>query len=360
MEKKLYSVIIGTGSYVPSKRVSNSDFLQKTFFEANGERLKKSNQETIDKLAEITCIQERRHAADDQQASDIAYLAALDALESAKIDKESLDYIIVAHNFGDVRAGNVRSDFCPALASRVKHKLGIVNPQTVAYDLAFGCPGWLQGVIQADYYLKSGNCKRIMVIGAETLSRISDEHDRDSMIYADGAGATILEAVSSETPVGILAHAVRSDTIEHAYMLWMGKSYDPDHQGDELYLKMDGHKLYQYALKTVPLVVKESLEKSGLPIGEIKKVLIHQANEKMDEAIIKRLFKICNGGEYKPEIMPMIISWLGNSSVATVPTLLDLILKGKLDDHEIGPGAAIIFASVGAGMNINSVVYRMP
>jgi 3-oxoacyl-[acyl-carrier-protein] synthase-3 len=360
MDKKLYSVITGTGSYVPAKRVFNSDFLSKTFFDANGEKLEKSNQETIDKLAEITGIQERRHAAGDQQASDIAYLAALEALESAKIDKESLDYIIVAHNFGDVRAGNVRSDFVPSLASRVKHKLGIVNPQTVAYDLAFGCPGWLQGIIQANYYLKSGDCKRIMVIGAETLSRISDEHDRDSMIYADGAGATILEAVSSDKPVGILAHAARTDTLEHAYMLWMGKSYDPGHQGDELYLKMDGHKLYQYALKTVPLVVQESLEKAGLPISEIKKVLIHQANEKMDEAILKRLFKICDAGEFKPEIMPMTIAWLGNSSVATLPTMLDLILKGKLDDHEIKSGSAIVFASVGAGMNINSVVYRMP
>ena len=360
MEKKLYSVIVGTGSYVPARRVLNSDFLDKKLFDASGEMLKKSNQETIDKLAQITGIKERRQVADDQVSSDIAYLAAADALKSSGIDKESLDYIIVAHNFGDVRAGNVRSDFVPSLAARVKHKLGIVNPKTVAYDLPFGCPGWLQGVIQANYYLKSGDCQRVMVIGAETLSRICDPHDRDSMIYSDGAGATILEAVSSDKPVGILAHAVRSDTLEHAYMLWMGKSYDPQHQGDELYLKMDGHKLYEYALKTVPLVVKESLEKAGLSISEIKKVLIHQANEKMDEAIVKRLFKICDGGEYKPEIMPMIISWLGNSSVATIPTLLDLLLKGKLEDHALGAGDNVVFSSVGAGMNINSVVYRLP
>ena len=130
------------------------------------------------------------------------YLAAEDALTSSGIDRESLDYIIVAHNFGDVRAGNLRSDFVPSLAARVKHKLGIVNPGTVAYDLPFGCPGWLQGVIQANYYLRSGDCKRVMVIGAETLSRICDPHDRDSMIYADGAGATILEAVASDRAGG--------------------------------------------------------------------------------------------------------------------------------------------------------------
>jgi 3-oxoacyl-[acyl-carrier-protein] synthase-3 len=359
MEKKLYAVIVGTGSYVPARRVLNSDFLGRTFFDANGEKLKKSNEETIGKLSEITGIKERRYAADDQLASDIAFLAADDALASSAIDKESLDYIIVAHNFGDVRCGNVRSDFVPSLAARVKHKLGIVNPKTVAYDLPFGCPGWLQGVIQANYYLRSGDCRRVMVIGAETLSRICDPHDRDSMIYADGAGATILEAVASDRPLGILAHAARSDTLEHAYMLWMGKSFDPEHAGDELYLKMDGHKLYEYALKTVPLVAKESVEKAGLGIGDIRKILIHQANEKMDEAILKRLFKI-SGGVYKPEVMPMIISWLGNSSVATVPTLLDLLLKGKLQDHALASGDNIVLTSVGAGMNINAVVYRLP
>ncbi|HEX7503012.1 MAG TPA: ketoacyl-ACP synthase III [Acidobacteriota bacterium] len=360
MEKKVYSVIVGTGSYVPAKRVLNSDFLPKAFFDSKGEKLQKSNEETIGKLAEITGIRERRHVADDQVSSDIAYLAADDALKSSGVDKESLDYIIVAHNFGDVHAGNVRSDFVPSLAARVKHKLAIVNPKTIAYDLPFGCPGWLQGIIQADYYLRSGDCQRVMVIGSETLSRICDPHDRDSMIYADGAGATILEAVASDRPLGILSHAARSDTLEHAYMLWMGRSCDPGHQGDELYLKMDGHKLYEYALKTVPLVVKESLEKAGLPIGSIKKVLIHQANEKMDEAIVKRLFKLCDGGEYKPEVMPMIISWLGNSSVATIPTLLDLLLKGRLKDHALVSGDNIVLSSVGAGMNINSVVYRLP
>ncbi len=206
------------------------------------------------------------------------------------MDRESIDYILGAHDFGDIRAENPRSDFVPTLAARVKRRLGIANPKTVAYDLAFGCPGWLQGVIQADYYLRSGLCRRIMVIGAETLSRVSDPHDRDSMIYADGAGATILEAVAGDEPVGILSHAVRSDTIEHAYMLWMQPSYKPG-AGARIYLKMDGHKLYEYALKTVPLVLLECLEKAGLKLGDVRKVLIHQANEKMDEAILKRAFK---------------------------------------------------------------------
>src|SRR5690606_26513792 len=130
-------------------------------------------------------IAERRYVTDGLVTSDIAYFAALSAIESAAIDKESLDYIIVAHNFGDVRHDNNRSDIVPSIASRVKQKLEIENPRTVAYDVTFGCPGWLQGIIQADYYIKSGDARRVLVIGAEVLSRVCDPHDRDSMLYAD-------------------------------------------------------------------------------------------------------------------------------------------------------------------------------
>jgi 3-oxoacyl-[acyl-carrier-protein] synthase-3 len=362
MNKNIYSIITGTGSYVPTRKVPNENFLLNVFYDSEGKKLNKTNEEIIEKFSKITGIAERRYVTDDLVTSDIAYLAAMDALESSKIDQEGFDYIIVAHNFGDVRADNKRSDFVPSLASRVKHKLGIENPKTIAYDLPFGCPGWLQGIIQADYYLRSGDAQRILVIGAEVLSRISDPHDRDSMIYADGAGATIVEAMTGPENggMGILSHAARSDTLEHAQMLRMGKSYNPDHQGNELFLKMDGHRLYEYALRTVPQVVGESLTKAGLSLGDVSKVLLHQANEKMDEAILKRLYRLCGVKEVPPDVMPMTISWLGNSSVATLPTLLDLLLKGKLNNHGLKKGDVVVFASVGAGMNINSMVYRMP
>jgi 3-oxoacyl-[acyl-carrier-protein] synthase-3 len=360
VKQHIHSVIVGSGSYIPERRVPNSDFMNSIFCDSSGAQLAKSNEETIRKLQEITGISERRYVTDDQVASDIAALAGRDALTSSGVDPESLDYVIVAHNFGDVRADNRRSDFVPTLAARVKHRLGIVNPRTVAYDIPFGCPGWLQGVIQADYYLRSGDCRRALVIGAETLSRISDSHDRDSMIYADGAGATILEAVESPEPVGILAHAVRSDTIEHAYLLSMALSSHPSPDDETLYLKMDGHKLYEYALKHVPPVIRECLDKAGLSINDIRKVLIHQANEKMDEAILKRTFKLCGADDAPAGVMPMTISWLGNSSVATLPTMYDLLVKGRLEDHALEAGSDILFASVGAGMNINAVAYRLP
>jgi 3-oxoacyl-[acyl-carrier-protein] synthase-3 len=265
---------------------------------------------------------------------------------------------VVAHNFGDVRASNPRSDFVPTLAARVKRALGIANPDCVAYDLPFGCPGWLQAVIQVDYFLKSGDATRALVIGAETLSRVSDPHDRNSMIYSDGAGAAVLEARRGPGRVGILAHAARSDALEHSRLMWMGKSFDPGYEDDRLFLKMHGRLLYEYALTTMPSLVRRSLEKAGVELRDVKKVLIHQANSKMDEAILKRLFKTYAVDEIPEGIMPMTIARLGNSSVATIPTLLDLIRRGALEGHKLEAGDIVVFASVGAGMNINSVVYR--
>lgn len=359
MGKNIYSIITGTGSYISTKVVHNKDYLKNEFFGPDGKKLEKLNEDIIKMFEEITGIAERRHVTDDLVTSDIAFFAAKDALESSGVDKENLDYIIVAHDFGDVKADNRRSDFVPSIATRVKHKLRIKNHNTVAYDLIFGCPGWLQGLIQADCYIKLGVAKRVMVIGAEVMSRVADPHDRDSMIFADGAGATIVEAIKSEEPVGVLSYADRTDTIEHAYMLWMGKSYDSNYKGSELFLKMHGRKLYEYALRIVPLVVKESLDKKGLSLKDVRSVLLHQANAKMDEAILRRLYKLYGVKEIPPYVMPMTISWLGNSSVATLPTLLDLLLKGNLKNHCLKIGDIIVFASVGAGMNVNAVVYMM-
>ena len=350
------SIITRTGSYIPNKKVHNQKFLVNEFYGADGIRLAKKTEDIINKLEEITCIRERRYVDDDLNTSDIAFMAAEKALDGT--DRESLDFIIVAQNLGDVRADNVKTDMVPTIAARVKHRLRIKNPYTVAYDIPFGCPGWLHGMITADYYIKSGDAKKVMVIGAEVLSRVSDPHDIDGMIYADGAGATIVESGGGDS--GILAHVTRSDTYDDAFLLGLGKSYNPDRQGNELYIKMRGHDIYKYAVRTVPEVVKQSLDKAGLNLSDVKKVLIHQANQKMDEAILARLFKLYNIKEIPDDIMPMTISWLGNSSVATLPTMLDLLQRGQLDNHALHSGDIVVFASVGAGMNINSMVYRVP
>ncbi|HEX7828189.1 MAG TPA: ketoacyl-ACP synthase III [Thermoanaerobaculia bacterium] len=352
------SIISGTGSYIPPVRVPNEAFLDRDFRSADGKPLGKTNAEILEQFEAITGIRERRYVPDDLAASDMAYEAAKDALESSGIDGETLDTIIVAHNFGDVRRGG-RSDMVPALAARVKARLQIKTPRTVAFDVVFGCPGWLQGMIVGDSLIKSGAAKRVMVIGSDTLSRISDPHDRDSLIYADGAGATILEAREAADDAGVLSHIARSDTLEHSSMLFMGPSYKEEVFLEALFLKMEGRKLYRYALQTVAGSMKKCLDDTGIALRDVKKILLHQANGKMDEAIVNELYSLDHSTP--PDgVLPMTISWLGNSSVATVPTLLDLITKNKLEGHTLASGDLVLFASVGAGMHINAMLYRMP
>ncbi len=358
MQNKISSVIVATGSYIPELVITSNHFINNRFFEKDGKPVAKSNPVILEQFKNITEIEERRYAKDDQNTSDLGFLAAKDALESSGIDAETLDYIIVAHNFGDVAFGTNRVDLVPTLAARVKQLLQIKNPDCVAYDLPFGCPGWVEGVIQANYFLKSGDAKRCLVIGAETLSRIIDPHDRDSMIYADGAGAVILEAVA-DSEAGILAHKTQSHAVDCAGLLTMGSSYNPENGTEQnLYIKMNGRKVYEYALVHVPQVIKTALEKANVNLYDIKKVLIHQANGKMDTAIMQRVFKLYGEKEFDPDIMPMNISQYGNSSVATIPVLFDAIIKGKMEGQKIYPGDKILFASVGAGMNINAIVYQ--
>jgi 3-oxoacyl-[acyl-carrier-protein] synthase-3 len=352
-------VVIGTGSYIPEIVVANDSFLSAEFFDKNGGKQYKSNKSIIDKFSEITGIRERRYAPHHMNASDLAHLAAADCISTAGIDAETLDYIIVAHNFGDVSFESNRTSQVPALASRVKALLQIRNPDCVAYDLPFGCPGWVEGMIQANYVIKSGDAKRCLVIGAETLSRIIDPHDQDSMIFSDGAGAAILEA-STHSNRGVLAHKTQTYALGYVDSLNMGSSYSPfaDNKHD-LFIKMNGRRVYEFALTHVPGVIKTVLDKAGLSIRDVSKVLIHQANEKMDQAILTRVFQLYGESNLPEGIMPMTIDRLGNSSVATVPTLLDLLLKGKLEGHAIAAGEVIVLASVGAGMHINAIAYRV-
>ncbi len=343
---------------MPEKVITNDYFLEHEFYDGEGVKIKTPNEEVISKFKSITGIDERRYVTEDQTASDLAIEASKKAIADANIDPETLDYIICSHNFGDVKNGKI--DILPSLAARVKHSLRISNPDTVAYDTVFGCPGWVQAMIQADYYIKSGDAKRILVIGAETLSKVASTNDRDTMIYSDGAGAAILEAKESETPVGILKHKTRTDTLEYAYMLWMDKSKNPSEKEDNKYITMNGRKLYEYALNTVPSVVQTVIDKSELGLGDVKKVLIHQANEKMDEAILKRIFRLYKEKNIPEDVMPMTIRLLGNNSVATVPVLYDKIMKNEMEGHELKSDDVAIFASVGAGMSISVFSYKMP
>lgn len=351
------SVIVGTGSYIPTVIKKNSDFINQDFYGEDNAILPQTSR-IIDKFEKITGIAERRYVSDDLRTSDIATIAGRLALQDSGIDPESLDMIIVAHNFGDVKDADMHIDTVPSLANRVKQLLSIKNPRCIAFDTLFGCPGWVLGVMQADAFFKAGMAKSALVIGAETLSRIFDVHDRDSMIFSDGAGAVVLE-YKDAADSGILSSSALSHSLDETYYLHIGKSFGPDAATRPQYMKMKGRKVYEYALKHVPQAMKACLEESGVPITDLKKIIIHQANEKMDEAIVEAMYKLFGIDNPPQYIMPMCIQFLGNSSVATIPTLYDLVLKGQVENQALQTGDVILFASVGAGMNINAICYRV-
>lgn len=347
--------ITGTGSYVPSVIQKNSDFLNHIFLTNEGLPFETENSEIIEKFSSITGIKERRYATPKENSSDLAAKAAIKAIKDSEINQETLDYIIVAHNFGDTPHGSKQSNSLPSIASKVKASLGIKNPKCVAYDVLFGCPGWIEGVIQAKAFIKAGMAKNCLVIGTETLSRVVDHKDRDSMIFADGAGATIIQA--SEKEEGILANeSVTYTDNNEIEMLFFGDSYETNN--NDQFIKMQGRKVYEFALSRVPVAMKSCLDQSGVEIQDLKKIFIHQANEKMDEAIVKRFFRLYKE-KVPANILPMNIETHGNSSVATIPTLFDQVLKGKKEGHELSTGDVVLFASVGAGMNINAITYRV-
>jgi 3-oxoacyl-[acyl-carrier-protein] synthase-3 len=184
-------------------------------------------------------------------------------------------------------------------------------------------------------------------------------YDRDSMIFSDGAGAAVLEYKEiNENGPGILSTSMQTHSTEEVDYIHMGQSYYPGSDPRVRFMKMKGRKVYEFAMTYVPAAMKDCLDKSSVNIRQLKKVFIHQANEKMDTGIIKRLYQLYDIADAPEHIMPMSIHWLGNSSVATIPSLYDLVRKGLVENHQLEPGDIILFASVGAGMNVNAVCYR--
>lgn len=352
------TIIIGSGSYIPENIVGGSAFMDSTFYDDNYELIDKPNEEVVKKFIEITEIEERRYANKEDYNSDLGYKASKIALEDSSVDKEQLDYIIAATNFGDVDH-NGTQNFMPSLSAMIKNKLDIKNPRCVNYDMIFGCPGWVEAMILADILIKSGRAKNILVVGSETLSRVTDPYDRNKMIFADGAGAVVVTATDQEN-VGIIADSTLCYNNEEINFLENSHSLNPAADQDKKYIRMRGRKIYEFALKNVPDAIKTTIEKAGLDIKDIHKILIHQANAKMDYAIISRLFKLYGMSEVDHAVSPMTIQQFGNSSVATIPTMYDLIAKGKMDGHRFESGKYIVFTSVGAGMNINAIVYKFP
>ncbi len=352
------SIISGTGAYIPKRIIKNSDFLNSTFYRDNGQKMDKPSEAIVAKLEQISGIRERRYVEDQHDTADLAAFAGHQALADAGLEGNDLDGLIVAHDVGNLLKGEAQAHIIPNLASLVKSRMGITNHRCSALDIIFGCPGWLQGMVLAHQRITCGDAKHIMVIGVEILSRKTDPHDLDSMLFGDGSGATIISAEESDTKRGIINHQTFShcENGQTSYIN-MGKSNNEDYE-DGLYLKMQGRQVYRYAVTMVPELVRECLQRAGVCLSEVKKFIIHQANEKMIIAMGEKIFEQHDMQGDLEQLIPMTIQTLGNTSVATIPTLLNLIKKGEQGDHKIETGDLVVLASVGAGMHANCMLYR--
>ncbi len=350
------TTIKGTGSVLPELVVPNSDFNGHIFFDKKGFKDERPGEEITAKLESITGIRERRYVPFDQDSRPLMTEAARLAIADAGLDPNDLDGIIVTHNAGNILVGEHAFHTVPNMAAILKNALEITNHECIAYDILFACPGWLQAVIQAHQAIQTGNAENILVVGIEIASRMLDPHDVDSMILGDGCGAAVFS--KSDENEGVLSHATFSHANDDIENIYLGKSNGEDVEGS-CWFKMNGREVYRYATAWVPKVVKKALDKADLGIADVDMFLFHQANEKLNLAIANNL-----ADQYGVEIgslegkLPMTIQFLGNTSVATIPTMLDLILKGGLEGYRIKKGDTIVMSAVGAGMHCNALVYR--
>ena len=353
------TVIKGMGSALPAKIIANDAFLKNEFYDEKGQLNPKNGAEIVAKLEAITGIRERRYVPEGQDSVPLMTEAAKNAISDARLDKNQIQGIIVAHNAGNMLIGEKGFHTVPNLAAHLKHALEITNYECFAYDLLFGCPGWIQGVIQAHQAIQQGDAENILVVGLEIASRLLDPHDLNSMIFADGCGACIVSKSTNSTEnKGVFSYATFSHAQNDLMSIHLGKSNLPSTLGS-CYAKMDGREVYKYATTWLPIVIKKALDKANISISEVDMFLFHQANEKMLAAIANNLADLCgvNLSTFENKI-PMTIQFLGNTSVATIPTMLDLILKKQLSPFEIKEGNVLVMASVGAGMHCNALIYK--
>lgn len=352
------SKITGTGSAMPSRVITNDYFLDHTFYTKEGKKNEKSTAAIIQKLEEISGIKERRFIPEEEPSVEILFQACSNAIQDAGIDKNEIDGLIVAHNAGNMLPNQVGVfHTVPNLAAVVKNKLGITNHQCHAYDILFGCPGWLQGVIQANRLIESGEATHVLVAGLEIASRLLDPNDVDSLLMADGCGATIVSKSESKDK-GVLAHAMFSHTEEDLNNITLGASLNRETTG-HCFFKMNGQRVYKYATTWLPQVIRQALDKVEITPSEVDYFFFHQANAKMLRVIASNLMDLygITDQQYVDKI-PSSISFLGNTSVATIPTLFDLVNKQQMEGFTLKEGQTYVFASVGAGMHCNALVYK--
>jgi len=353
----LKTIIKGTGHHLPERVIENSYFLESRFMDKNGQINPKPTDQIIEKLETITGIKSRRYVNEDEDSVPLMTRASNKALLDAGIDKEEIDGIIVSHNAGNMLPGGKGYHTIPNMAALLKHSLGIKNYKCFAYDILFGCPGWIQGMVSGHQSIQMKDARNVLVVGIEVASRFVDIYDLDSMILADGCGATVVSA-SDQTSGGVISYATYSHALEDISCIYQSGSYNKEVDNFSLF-KMNGREVYKYATIWLPRVIKEALDKANLTASDVSMFLFHQANGKMLHAIAHNLAEMYHIKNLTFEgKIPTTIEFTGNTSVATIPNMLSMIRKGELGEFKINEGDIVVFASVGAGMHCNAMVYQ--
>jgi 3-oxoacyl-[acyl-carrier-protein] synthase-3 len=318
----MYSKIIGTGSYLPSKVLTNYD-------------LEKIVDTSHDWIVSRSGIVERHIAADNEFTSDLALQASLRAIESAGISVDEIDLVIVATTTPD--------QVFPSSACILQDKLGIKN-HGAAFDMQAVCGGFVYAMNTADLYIRGGQAKTALVVGAEVLSRILDWNDRTTcVLFGDGAGAVVLRA--SETP-GIIAGKLHADGRHRGMLKAEGNIRNGEVQGDP-FIKMEGQAVFKFAVKVLSEVVEEVLEENNLQGKDIAWLVPHQANIRIMEATAKKL------GLSMDNVI-VTVATHGNTSAASIPLALDTAVR----DGRIKPGQNILLEAVGGGFTWGAVLIK--
>jgi 3-oxoacyl-[acyl-carrier-protein] synthase-3 len=325
----IFARVAGTGSYLPEQRLTNQDLV---------ERLAKTGLDTSDEWIKTRSgIAARHFAADHELTSDLAVKAAQAALESAAITSEDLDLIILATSTPDHLGG------FPSTACVVQDKLG-AHTACAAFDVQAVCAGFTYALAIADAFIRSGSYKKVLVIGAETFSRILDFQDRGTcVLFGDGAGAVVLEA--SKEP-GILSTALHADGSQRDILCVPGRSSNGQVQGSP-FMTMDGQAVFKLAVKVLEQVAHEALEKAHLKAEQIDWLVPHQANIRIMEGTAKKM------GMSMDKVI-VTVHEHGNTSAASIPLALDVGVRSG----QIKRGQHLLLEGVGGGFAWGAAVLK--
>ena len=318
----MYSKIIGTGSYLPAKVLTNFD-------------LEKIVDTSHDWILSRSGIVERHVAADDEMTSDLALQASNRAIEAAGISADEVDMVIVATTSPD--------KMFPSTACILQDKLGIKNCGA-AFDMQAVCGGFVYALNTADLYIRGGQARTVLVVGAEVLSRMLDWSDRTTcVLFGDGAGAVVLRA--SETP-GIVASKLHADGRHQGMLKADGNIRHGEVHGDP-FIKMDGQAVFRFAVKVLSEVVEEVLAENNLQGSDINWLIPHQANIRIMEATARKL------GLSMDNVIVTVANH-GNPSAASIPLALDVAVR----DGRIKAGQNILLEAVGGGFTWGAVLIK--